>query len=456
MPTPKQPASPNNSRLQAIRESIFSTPLLPRTEMDRKRFMIRNLLLHFRPPTVVESTLRFTLTWGLGGAAVVLVVLQLITGVMLGFVYEPSPVSAYESIQTLVQEVSFGRLIRNMHHWCAHLLVLIVFLHMLRVFFTGAFHPPRQFNWIIGLGLLGIILTANFTGYLLPWDQLAYWAVTVSTGMLDYMPWGGSQLKALLMTGDELGPGTLKLFYAAHTSVVPGVLFILMGFHFWRIRRAGGVIVPMTAETRTEEKPSRVAAMPHLILREVVTALVWIAVAIWLAILLDAPLGDPANPGLSPNPTKAPWYFAGFQEILLHLHPIFAVFVLPLLFGLALVVLPYLSYDFEARGIWFISCRGVRVALAAAALSVGLTVAAVLLSEWVLPVMEGIIGGGVVPFGIGLLVALAFYLTIRKKFGISKDEAVQALFIFAATILVVLTVVNVIFRGPGMALVWLW
>ena len=110
------------------------------------------------------------------------------TGVLLKFVYEPTPVEAYASIQTLLSGVPFGRMVRNMHHWGAHLLVVIVFLHMMRVFFTGAFHPPRQFNWIVGLALFCTVLAANLTGYLLPWDQLAYWAVTVSTGMLKYIP----------------------------------------------------------------------------------------------------------------------------------------------------------------------------------------------------------------------------------------------------------------------------
>ncbi|MGD2011618.1 MAG: cytochrome b N-terminal domain-containing protein, partial [Desulfobacterales bacterium] len=136
-----------------IRLSILSDPVIPRTDLERKRYLFRNLVLHFRPATVPVDTLRFSLTWGLGGMAAVLVLLQIGTGVLLKFAYEPTPAAAYASIQSLVAGVPFGRLIRNMHHWCAHLLVLVVLLHMLRVFFTGAFHPPRQFNWVIGLTL---------------------------------------------------------------------------------------------------------------------------------------------------------------------------------------------------------------------------------------------------------------------------------------------------------------
>ena len=192
---------------------------------------MKNLILHFRPARVPEKTLRFSLTWGLGGMAVILVLLQIGTGVLLKFIYEPSPLTAYTSVQSLIFEVPFGRLIRNLHHWCAHFLVLIVFLHMLRVFFTGAFHAPRQFNWVLGLCLLGTVLTANFTGYLLPWDQLAYWAVTVSTGMLEYVPVIGLTLRKMILGGSEIGPASLRIFFAIHTAVVPILLLLLMAFH---------------------------------------------------------------------------------------------------------------------------------------------------------------------------------------------------------------------------------
>jgi quinol-cytochrome oxidoreductase complex cytochrome b subunit len=331
-------------------------PLIPTSDTERKRFPRRFLVLHFRPATVPERTLRFTLTWGLGGTAVVLVVVQLITGILLKFVYEPSPVSAYASIQALMTTVPFGRLIRNLHHWCSHLLVAVAVLHLLRVFFTGAFHPPRQFNWIIGLGLLGTVLAANFTGYLLPWDQLAYWAVTVSTGMLDYVP--------------------------------------LIG----RIRKAGGLVIPRSPDEAAPPKTVRVPTLPNLLLREVVTALVVLAGVLLFSTFVNAPLGEPANPGLSPNPTKAPWYFAGFQEMLLHIHPVYAVTVLPLFFGVLLVLVPYLKYDSHAAGVWFISVKGRKAALLAAAVALVATPLGVWISGTVLPAATGAVTGGLMPF----------------------------------------------------------
>ena len=159
--------------LQRIRYSIFPGTLQRPAYRQRYRNFFNSLFLHFRPRSVQERTLRFTLTWGLGGMAVVLVCMLFATGLMLKFVYQPVPDRAYESIIHLQNNVLFGQLIRNIHHWSGNILLIIVFLHLLRVFFTGAFHPPRQFNWIIGLIMFLAVLTSNITGYLLPWDQLA-------------------------------------------------------------------------------------------------------------------------------------------------------------------------------------------------------------------------------------------------------------------------------------------
>ena len=275
----------------------------------RRRYL-NNLLLHFRPTTVPAATLPLTLSWGLGGMAAVLVLVQWCTGGLLNFVYEPFPMLAYESVQTIRHDVAFGRLVRNLHHWGATLLVLIGFLHLLRVFFTGAFQPPRHLTWIAGLVLLALVLLANFTGYLLPYDQLAYWAVTICTGMLDYVPWLGPHLKALLMAGDEIGPAALKLFYTVHATVLPALFIFLIAYHFWRVRKAGGLVVPPGMKDKPEGGPVRVATIPNLVVRELAVAAVLLAVLFLMAVFFDAPLHAPANPGLSPNPTKAPWYFA--------------------------------------------------------------------------------------------------------------------------------------------------
>ena len=279
-----------------------------------QRIYFQNFLLHFRPRLVPERTLKFSLTWGLGGAGAVLVFLLLGTGLMLKFVYEPFPGRAYDSILYLNTSVPFGLLIRNIHWWSANTLIFIMFLHLLRVFYTGAFVAPRQLNWVIGLVLFASVVSSNFTGYLLPWDQVAYWAITISTSMLDYLPVFGAGIKEWVLGGTQTGPRTLINFYAIHTAILPAVLLIALPFHFWRIRKARGLVIPRLSTEDPGIRGEKIEAMPHLIMRELGTALLVLAAILVTAMIFDAPLGDLANPGLSPNPTKAPWYFMGIQE----------------------------------------------------------------------------------------------------------------------------------------------
>ena len=455
-------SSEKQSLRQRIWRSIFPLPMTPRTQQQRRRFLLAHLVLHFRPATVPEKTLRLSLTWGLGGMAAVLVVLQIGTGLLLKFAYEPTAATAYESVRTLMVDVPFGLLVRNVHHWCANLLVAVVFLHMLRVFFTGAFHPPRQFNWVIGLTMFGLVLVANLTGYLLPWDQLAFWAVTVSTGMLEYIPGIGIALQQTIRGGAEIGPATLRIFFAVHTAVVPLAIGVLMAFHFWRTRKAGGLVVPRQPEDDLEAAPVRVPVWPNLLVREATVAAVLMAVVMLLSVWVDAPLAEPANPGLSPNPTKAPWYFSGLQELLLHLHPTFAVFIIPTLAVAALVCIPYVPYSQNSSGIWFVSRYGRRTAAAVAAAVVVLVPMLVLVDEWFIkadrwPVdVPPQIGRGLIPTVMLLAAAIGVYRLVKKRGTKLRAEAVQAVFVFATAMFVVLTLIGWWFRGTGMVLGWPW
>jgi len=156
---------------------------------DKTKFKtINNILLHLHPASIPEGAIQFNRTFGLGGMAALLIVIQFITGIMMRFYYEPLPGNAYDSIIHLQNNVLFGQFIRNIHHWSGMFVVPIVFLHLLRIFYTGAFQNKRKINWLIGLALLMLVIFSNFTGYLLPWDQLAYWAITVSTAILQYIP----------------------------------------------------------------------------------------------------------------------------------------------------------------------------------------------------------------------------------------------------------------------------
>lgn len=411
--------------------------------MNRKSFW-----LHFRPRTVRASAMRLTYTWGMGGMAAALVFLLMVTGMMLKFVYIPTPADAYPSVLAMNRTVPFGGFIRNMHHWSANLLVLIVFLHMLRVFFTGAYVRRRRINWVIGLCLFGCILAANFTGYLLPWDQLAYWAVTVSTAMLAYFPWIGDWLRETVLGGGELGAETLRLFFAIHTGLIPALLFLVLPLHFWRIRKAGGLASRGELNSDFSESESRIEVFPHLIVRELAMAAAVVASVLVAAALWDAPLGPEANPGLSPNPTKAPWYFAGLQEMLLQLHPFLAVVIIPLLTVAALTALPFLDRAADTSGAWFISSRGRHLSIVSA------LIGGLLTGLWVLGHAAGFAFLAWSAPLIGIGAAAAICLVFRIRFGASFHELVQGVFTFLLAVFILLTVTGIWFRGPSMRLMW--
>ena len=448
----------NLNILQRIRLSIFPGDRQAAQHQSDHRKYFRSFLLHFRPTVVPERTLRFSLTWGLGDMATVLVFLLLGSGLMLKFVYEPFPDRAYDSILYLNGQIPFGRLLRNIHRWSANGLLLVVFLHFLRVYYTSAFLASRQFNWIIGLTLFTVVTFSNFTGYLLPWDQIAYWAITISTSMLDYIPGFGVGLKEWVLGGTDPGPVTLKNFYAIHTAVLPSLLLFTVFFHFWRIRKANGLVIPRTPDEDPNTRGAMVEAMPHLIVREVALALVVLAVILAVSMLFDAPLGDQANPGLSPNPAKAPWYFMGIQEMLMHFHPVFALVVAPLSLVVGLLSIPYVHYEAETSGVWFCSHKGRKMALTAAAVATVATIACVLLDEFVLSAnMTGppnIINRGLLPFAIVLASCSGFYFLMKKGFKASNNEAIQSLFTLLTTSFVVLTLIGIWFRGTSMQLMW--
>ena len=446
--------------LQRIRYSIFPGTLGKLKDRESYRNFFNSLILHFRPRSVQERTLRFSLTWGLGGMAVVLVFMMFTTGLMLKFAYQPVPDRAYESIIYLQNNVLFGQLVRNMHHWSANALLIIVFLHFLRVFFTGAIHPPRQFNWIIGLAMFLVVLTSNITGYLLPWDQLAFWAITICTAMLEYIPGIGGWLQSWIRGGSDIGPATLSIFFAIHTAVIPACLLILMPFHFWRVRKARGLVVPRTPDEDPGSRGDSVPTIPHLILREVVVAVVLIAVIMVAAVIFNAPLGAKANPGLSPNPTKAPWYFAGIQELLLHFHPLFALFIIPVLILIGLVSIPYIKYQTETAGVWFASHRGRRMAVVAALTAAVITPIGIIADEFIIdfaawmPDLSPVVRNGILPTVFVLAAIIVFYWLVKKKFAATNNESVQTVFVLIGVAFIILTITGIWFRGVGMALMW--
>ncbi len=224
--------------------SLFRQPY-PTTSRTRSLAVFNNVFLHLHPVRVKRHAVRYTYTFCLGGISFFLFLALTVTGLYLMFFYVPSVSRAYQDIQAISTSVAFGDLVRNMHRWAAHLMVLTVFLHMIRVFYHGAYKPPREFNWVIGVVLLLLTLLLSFTGYLLPWDQIAFWAITVGTQMAQYAPLLGSQSSFFLLGGIEVGQNTLLRFYVLHVIFLPLIAAILMIVHFWRIRKDGGISGPV-------------------------------------------------------------------------------------------------------------------------------------------------------------------------------------------------------------------
>ncbi|MFQ5900266.1 MAG: cytochrome b N-terminal domain-containing protein [Thermodesulfobacteriota bacterium] len=225
----------------------------PDSPLNRSLTVISNVLLHIHPVKVRRKALKFRYTWGMGGTTTFLFIVLAFTGILLMFYYVPDVRKAYYDMKDLQYVAYFGRIIRNIHRWAAHGMVFVVWIHMLRVFLTGAYKPPREFNWIIGVILMAFTLVLSWTGYLLPWDQLALWAITVGTKMAAATPFIGSEgpfgsllgmrinndVSFMLLGGTVVGQNALLRFYVLHTVVLPVAVVIFMAIHFWRIRKDG-------------------------------------------------------------------------------------------------------------------------------------------------------------------------------------------------------------------------
>ncbi len=224
----------------------------PDTELDRSLVMTTNLFFHLHPVKVNRRSLSATYSFGLGIISIVLFLTLTVTGVLLVFYYVPATNLAYSTMKDLQTTIPLGQLVRNMHRWSAHLMVLAVILHMVRVFYTGAYKPPREFNWVVGVVLLLLTLGASFTGYLLPWDQLSFWAITVGTNIAGYAPVLGDATRSILLGGADVGQNTLIRFYGLHIIVLPLALIVLISLHMWRVRKDGGLAGQEIPEERLE------------------------------------------------------------------------------------------------------------------------------------------------------------------------------------------------------------
>jgi len=346
--------------------SMFRGGTWKNTSRDRAQHILGNVWLHLHPARVRPRAVKFTYTWGLGGLTFLLFLVLTVTGIVLMFYYRPTVGLAYQDMKDLEFVVSLGMFMRNIHRWAAHAMVLFVMLHMVRVFLTGAYKSPREFNWGVGVILMLLTFFLSFTGYLLPWDQLAIWAVTVGSNMASATPFMGAEgpfssllgvglkndARFGLLGGTSVGSATLVRFYVLHCVAVPFITGVLMIVHFWRVRKDGF----SAAAYEGDEPHKKLEAWPNLIVREYIGAILMLIFLIAWAILQNAPLEVMANPNVTPNPSKAPWYFLGLQELLVYFDPWIAGVALPGIIIMGLIAIPYIDPD-PTKGVGYYSFK---------------------------------------------------------------------------------------------------
>jgi cytochrome b6 len=231
-------------RLRATRvwRSIFRRGPA-RTNRTRSLAVFGNLFLHFLPVKVREKSLRVRASYYLGSISLFLFVVLVVSGILLMFYYHPAIPDAYRDMKDLRFVVSNGVFLRNLHRLAAQLMVLVVFWHMFHVFYRGGYKPPHEFNWVVGVVLLLVTLFLSYTGYLLPWDQLAFWAITVGTNIISAMPIIGRRVRFASLGGNVVGANALLRFYVLHCVVLPLIAIVFIAVHFWRVQKDGGLTV---------------------------------------------------------------------------------------------------------------------------------------------------------------------------------------------------------------------
>jgi len=384
---------------------------MPASNRSRAAVSANNFFLHIQGAKTHINTLRPTYTFGLGLISLFLLLITIVSGILLMIYYSPSMEHAYDSVKDINYVVFAGRLLRNIHKWAGEGMIIAVMLHMARVLYTGSYKQGREFNWVIGIVLLALTFVLNFTGYLLPWDQLSYWALIIGSniaqspkeitdilGITKYFDIGGLQ-KELFIGGSIPGEVTLVRVYFLHIMLLPLALAIFLGVHLWRIRKDGGLTTPENFELRKQEAnflsppekkngtfdvaktyglmaiargktpavdrdtDNTVTSWPHLLRAEVAVLMLCFAGVIIYSFFINAPLKELANPLIPENPAKAPWYFLGLQELVSY-SAFMGGIGLPSVALLGLALIPYLDREQRYVGIWFSNRQGKIVAMA--------------------------------------------------------------------------------------------
>lgn len=509
----KAPMIGEHSALLVFRDNLLAAPRRlrdamfrsgkPTTDRTRSTFVFGNVFLHLHSVRTHRWSLRWTTTAGLGIATTAAFLITLVTGVLLMFYYKPYPEAAYDSIKDIHFVVPTGRFIRNIHRWAANVMVVAVILHMARAFYTAAYRRPREFNWLIGMGLFVVTLGLSFTGYLLPWDQLAYWAITIGaniaqspreiTDALNLTDWfdpGGFQ-KLLLLGSDIVGDEALIRFYLLHVMILPLALVALMAVHFWRIRKDGGMVRPVDADARLEsrkeetypvftEAPKKtyqlaaivkgktpvvgrgpentVPSMPHLFYAELAVLMLTTLICIGLSLVSDAPLKELANPAVPENPAKAPWYFLGLQEMVA-----FSAFMggigIPSIVIIGLGLIPFLDREEAGTGEWFGGAGGWPLVKQAMAVGFGASIlieAFIIRFGWIrewFPHVPQLVITLINPGTMLTLVYGLYSVWLVRRYNSTRAGALGLFTVFLCGF-IVLTIIGTYFRGPNWEFFW--
>jgi len=443
-----------------------------KVDTDRKQRagrITRNFFLHIHATRVHIHSMKPTYTFGLGMILGFLFLIMIFTGVILMIYYTPSVETAYQSVKDIVYIVPGGRIIRNMHRWASQGMVIVVFLHLVRVFYTGSYLGKRSLNWVIGVVLLIIILLSNFSGYLLPWDQLAYWAVTIGSNIaasareftdligVTHVFDPGGFLKLLLIGGETVGQPALSRFFALHVIFLPMSMLVLLGVHFWRIRKDGGLSRPVKYAD-DKGTTNKWLAWPVLMWTELGILILVVASVLFIALVADAPLLEQANPAYPENPAKSPWYFLGIQELVSY-SAFAGGLLVPVLYLVFLFSIPYRDREDKYVGEWFSGKKGLNLVLRSAIFAFLLVVIQLFvlvkfgwlrdwfpgISQWFVMLINPATITGFVFIGISEFI-------LRR----SGSTRMAALVLFTASFvaLVIFTVVGIWFRGPNWEFFW--
>ena len=495
---------------RSIGESFRRFKWPPKSDRERSQAIFQNFFLHIQSARTHQWTLKPTFTFGLGLISFFLFILLVVTGTLLMIYYNPSTELAYDNVRDVSFVVAAGKYMRNIHRWSAHAMVFAVLLHMARVFYTGSYKRSRKFNWLIGMGLFVLTLFLSYTGYLLPWDQLAYWAVTIGAniaaspreltdalGMTEVFDVGGLQ-KILLIGGETVGQEALTRFYLLHVIILPIALITLVGVHFWRIRKDGGMSRPDNADEilmkeegvepqevarqkgqfkldknktyglmalvkdgspQLDEGPDNtVMTWPTTMWAEIGIFMLTMAVMTVLAYFFDAPLKEIANPSIPENPAKAPWYFLGLQELVSY-SAFMGGIGIPTIVIVGLMLVPYLDREEKDFGVWFSGSVGKKIAIQSAVFS-GVFLVALLaftvkfgwLRNW-FPNIPQLI---VIFVNPGSFIVLLFAWWSLHTLRSTESTRMAAIALFTCFLIgfIILTIMGTYFRGPNWEFFW--